>query len=75
METDLALRVKPALLSFSLLTLCLASCTTLENRRDMYCGGDIVCGPYTKMLCNGVPDAEEAEFTAVAKDYKSFDGK
>lgn len=75
METDLAFRVKPALLSLSLLTLGLASCTTLENRRDMYCGSDIVCGPYTKMLCNGIPEAEETEITAVARDYKSYGGK
>ncbi len=75
METDLAFRVKPALLSFSLLTLCLSSCTTLENRRDMYCGSDIVCGPYTKMLCNGIPETEETEVTVVATDYKSYSGK
>jgi hypothetical protein len=25
----------------------LTSCTTLANRRDMYCGYGHVCGPYT----------------------------
>lgn len=30
-----------------MLTLTLAGCTTLENRRDLYCGRGHVCGPYT----------------------------
>ncbi len=67
--------MKPALLSLSLLTLCLASCTTLENRRYMYCGSDIVCGPYTKMLCNGIAETKETEITVVAQDYKAYNGK
>ena len=64
--------MKPALLSLSLLTLCLASCTTLENRRYMYCGSDIVCGPYTKMLCGHDLAVEETEITVQASDYKSY---
>ncbi len=67
--------MKPALLSLSFVTLCLASCTTLENRRDLYCGSDVVCGPYTKMLCHGIPATEETEITVVATDFKSVNGK
>ena len=37
-----------------LLTLSLAGCTTLENRRDIYFP-QCVWGPYTKMLHKGVP--------------------
>ena len=32
----------------------LASCTTLENRRDMY-NPQTVNGPYTRMLKDGIP--------------------
>ena len=32
----------------------LASCTTLENRRDMY-NPQVVNGPYTRMMKNGIP--------------------
>ncbi|MGC1480458.1 MAG: hypothetical protein WA771_08135 [Chthoniobacterales bacterium] len=67
--------MKPALLSLSLVTICLASCTTLENRRYMYCGNDIVCGPYTKMLCGHVIEKQEIETTVEASDYKSYGGK
>ncbi len=67
--------MKPALLSLSLVTLCLASCTTLENRRDLYCGSDVVCGPYTKMLCHGIAETEETEITVVATDFKSVNSK
>lgn len=30
------------------------ACTTLENRRDMYCP-QLVNGPYTRMLKDGIP--------------------
>jgi hypothetical protein len=39
--------VKVALLCLSLVAVGLTSCTTLENRRDMYCGYGHVNGPYT----------------------------
>ncbi len=67
--------MKPALLSLSLVTLCLASCTTLENRRDLYACNECIAGPYTKMLCHGIPEQEETEITAVATDFKSVRAK
>ncbi|MDD5200309.1 MAG: hypothetical protein PHC88_10970 [Terrimicrobiaceae bacterium] len=39
--------MKVALLCLSLLAAGLPACTTLENRRDMYCGYGHVCGPYS----------------------------
>lgn len=42
--------MKVALLCLSLAAVALTSCTTLENRRDMYCGYGKVNGPYTRML-------------------------
>jgi hypothetical protein len=42
--------VKVALLCLSLAAVALTSCTTLENRRDLYCGYGKVNGPYTRML-------------------------
>lgn len=39
--------MKVALLCLSLVAVGLTSCTTLANRRDMYCGYGHVCGPYT----------------------------
>jgi hypothetical protein len=44
---------------------CLASCTTVENRRDLNCGYGHVCGPYTcgKYL-------QKKEVTVVASDFK-----
>jgi hypothetical protein len=41
---------------------------TLENRRDMYCGARLVCGPCTKMLCHGIPETEQP--TVPAGDCK-----
>jgi hypothetical protein len=35
----------------------LASCTTLENRRDLY-APQKVQGPYTRMLKDGIPKPE-----------------
>lgn len=60
--------MKVALLCLSLLAVALASCTTLENRRDMYCGYGHVNGPYTRMLHHGVKK-EKIEITATS-DYK-----
>lgn len=34
-----------------------ASCTTLENRRDLY-APQKVKGPYTRMLKDGIPEPE-----------------
>lgn len=39
--------MKVALLCLSLVAVSLSACTTLENRRDMYCGYGHVCGPYS----------------------------
>ena len=46
--------MKPSLVFFALAALLLASCTTLENRRDMY-NPQVVNGPYTRMMKNGIP--------------------
>ncbi|MFA7345250.1 MAG: hypothetical protein WC003_13180 [Terrimicrobiaceae bacterium] len=46
--------MKPSLALFALAALALASCTTLENRRDMY-NPQKVNGPYTRMLKAGIP--------------------
>jgi len=45
--------------------LVLTSCTTLENRRDMY-NPQEVNGPYTRMLKNGIPKPEPVGGTAPA---------
>jgi hypothetical protein len=39
--------VKVALLCLSVLAVGLTSCTTIQNRRDLYCGYGHVCGPYS----------------------------
>ncbi len=51
----------------------LSSCTTLQNRRDMYYGYEEVNGPYTRMLKEGIPDPENPNVTeiVVTSDYKS----
>lgn len=41
--------VKRALLPLAIVALCLCSCTTLQNRRDLY-SEQKVDGPYTRML-------------------------
>lgn len=57
------------------LTLCLAAvaltaCTTLENRRDMY-SPQVVRGPYTRMLHDGIPHTTTVVTTqASSSDYK-----
>jgi len=55
----------------------LTSCTTLENRRDLY-SPQKVNGPYTRMLKDGIPSAvETTETTTVTTttttsgDYKN----
>ena len=58
--------MKVALLCLSLLAVGLTSCTTLENRRDMYCGYGHVCGPYT---CGYKHTVKKVEVTATS-DYK-----
>ena len=46
--------VNPSLVFLALAALLLASCTTLENRRDMY-NPQEVKGPYTRMVKDGIP--------------------
>lgn len=43
----------------------LASCTTLENRRDLY-APQRVDGPYTRMLREGIPQRKPATGQAPA---------
>lgn len=45
-------KMKPALLASILATLLLASCTTIQNRRDLF-SPQTVEGPYTRMLKDG----------------------
>jgi len=59
--------VKVALLCLSLLAVGLSACTTLANRRDMYCGYGHVCGPYT---CGKYKEAREP-VVIKDSDYKS----
>ncbi len=52
------------------------SCTTLENRRDMYYRYEKVNGPYTRMLKTGIPDTETVNVSgfsgsATGGDFKS----
>lgn len=49
MKSTLLLLIAPAVL--------LTSCTTLENRRDMY-SPQTVNGPYTRMLKDGIPKVQ-----------------
>jgi hypothetical protein len=48
-----------------LAAVCLASCTTIQNRRDMYCGYGHVCGPYS---CGKYLKKKETVITAT--EYK-----
>lgn len=57
--------MKVALLCLSLAAVCLASCTTIQNRRDMYCGYGHVCGPYS---CGKYLKKKETVITAT--EYK-----
>lgn len=46
----------PLLLLGAVGTVFLTSCTTLENRRDLYCPANYYAyGPYTRMLHEGIP--------------------
>ncbi|MDX2080642.1 MAG: hypothetical protein SFU53_07645 [Terrimicrobiaceae bacterium] len=49
--------MKFSLLLLALGAVSLTSCTTLENRRDLY-NPQKVYGPYTRMLKDGIPDPE-----------------
>lgn len=60
------------------LTICLAAvaltaCTTLENRRDLY-NPQVVNGPYTRMLHDGVPKVESTT-TVTTTTTTTSDGK
>jgi hypothetical protein len=61
------LPVKLALLLLGTLAIGLSACTTLANRRDMYCGYGHVCGPYTCGKYKGKKEVVLIEST----DYKS----
>jgi len=52
--------------------LSLASCTTLENRRDMY-NPQVVNGPYTRMMKDGIPKYRHV--LVPAPNGSSSDGK
>lgn len=58
--------VKVALLCLSLLVVGLSACTTIQNRRDMYCGYGHVCGPYT---CGDLT-VKETKITVTASNGK-----
>lgn len=45
-------KMKPALLASILVILLLSSCTTIQNRRDLF-SPQTVEGPYTRMLKDG----------------------
>ena len=49
--------VKFTLLLLATSAVLLTSCTTLENRRDMY-SPQTVNGPYTRMLRDGIPKVQ-----------------
>jgi len=59
--------VKVALLCLSLVAVCLTSCTTLANRRDMYCGYGHVCGPYS---CHHHHKTQETVVQTASSSYK-----
>ena len=65
--------VKPSLVLFALAALLLASCTTLENRRDMY-NPQVVNGPYTRMMKDGIPKYRHV-LVPVSGGASSSDGK
>jgi len=61
--------VKVALLCFSLLLAAsLTSCTTIENRRDMFCGYGKVHGPYT----SGAWQEKTTVTVTESQDYKGI---
>lgn len=63
--------MKVALLCLSMLAVGLSACTTIENRRDMYCGYGHVCGPYTCGKYKGrtiwVPVTTTVDYKSVVK--------
>lgn len=54
----------------------MSSCTTLENRRDLYFP-QTVNGPYTRMLDNGIPHVTRTivQTTTTTSSRVSSDGK
>lgn len=58
--------MKVALLCLSVAAIGLTSCTTIQNRRDMYCGYGKVNGPYTSGRFLKKPKTTVPE----ASDYK-----
>jgi hypothetical protein len=77
--------VKPAfLLATAAASVLLSSCcvkngipcktVTLENRRDMYFPQK-VNGPYTRMLCTGIPKVEREETITVTSTTQATYGK
>ena len=72
-------KMKPALVAASLALPLLASCTTLQNRRDLY-SPQPVNGPYTRMLKDGSwrkqkPAPVQEAPGSVADDSASRDSK
>ena len=65
-------KMKPALLVAALAVLILASCTTIQNRRDLF-SPQPVEGPYTRMLKDGSWRKQKATNTTVVAD-SSADG-
>lgn len=61
----ITVRSVKSLLPLGIVVLALASCTTLENRRDLY-SPQKVEGPYTRMLKDGIPDPEPVSGEAPA---------
>lgn len=55
--------VKFTLLLLAASGVLLTSCTTLENRRDMY-SPQTVNGPYTRMLKDGIPKVQPVSGSA-----------
>lgn len=64
--------MKPFLLPVAAAAILLTSCTTLENRRDLYFPQK-VNGPYTRMVKDGLPKPlpVEGAATVSASDGKS----
>jgi hypothetical protein len=60
-------KMKPALLVAALAVLILASCTTIQNRRDLF-SPQPVDGPYTRMLKDGSWRKQKMADTAVVPD-------
>ncbi len=65
-------KMKPALLVAALAVLILASCTTIQNRRDLF-SPQPVEGPYTRMLKDGSWRKQKVADTTVVTD-PSADG-